>query len=433
MKFVSTLAVLGLVSSLQAATIAVIDSGMDYKHEMIVPNLWVNASPVNKGVYQNVIHGWNFVEKNNQVIDYKYLGTFSPDVRKLMELQNKSFLFSITDEERAWGIEKQKDKEFMRQLNIFGNFIHGTHVAGIAVKNSRNKAMGVKLLATEVKAELPGIKSTDNWTVLEAMFVTASKTRMRSLGEVASFVAAHGAEIANCSFGTGIYQAAPLANLYFNTVFKRRATDDELMRATVLFLRVLNREGTAFVGAAPDTLFVFAAGNDGLSNDSIPASPASIKADNAISVAATYEDAFFAPFSNHGVGSVDVAAPGMFIESAIPGNEYMGVSGTSQAAPFVANVAGQIKDANPKLKPAQIRKILMETVDKKSWLANRVASGGMVNRVRAVRAARLSVVVPLDEAIERANNQVNSPKSMARPAQLPVDVMPLPMPSMFNI
>jgi hypothetical protein len=44
MKFIAALAVLGALSSAQAAKIAVIDSGLDYKHEMIVPNLWTNAN-----------------------------------------------------------------------------------------------------------------------------------------------------------------------------------------------------------------------------------------------------------------------------------------------------------------------------------------------------------------------------------------------------
>ena len=43
MKLFMTLAVLSAFSTAQAAKIAVIDSGLDYKHEMIVPNLWTNS------------------------------------------------------------------------------------------------------------------------------------------------------------------------------------------------------------------------------------------------------------------------------------------------------------------------------------------------------------------------------------------------------
>jgi hypothetical protein len=67
------------------------------------------------------------------------------------------------------------------------------------------------------------------------------------------------------------------------------------------------------VAKAPETLFVFAAGNDGMNNDLYGTSPANIKADNVITVGATYKNEFFAPFSNYGTKMVEVAAPGMLI------------------------------------------------------------------------------------------------------------------------
>src|SRR5690606_9899805 len=132
-------------SSLSAATVAIIDTGMDYKHEQIRSNLWVNKSVKKTGKYANTLYGWNFVENNNQVIDYSHLNTFDPDVNKFYEIQAKGFLFTRTDAEKAWAQEKLKDKNFSADLDRFGSFIHGTHVAGIAVKNSANKAMGIKL------------------------------------------------------------------------------------------------------------------------------------------------------------------------------------------------------------------------------------------------------------------------------------------------
>src|SRR5690606_13725332 len=119
--------------------------------------------------------------------------------------------------------------------------------------------------------------------------------------------------------------------------------------AAQMFIQALVKAGKKFVAAAPNTLFVFAAGNDGMSNDDYGTSPANIKEDNVITVGATYKNQFFAPFSNYGTKMVDIAAPGMLIHSAIPGNDYLQVSGTSQAAPYVANVAARIKDANPGL------------------------------------------------------------------------------------
>lgn len=46
MKWISGLIALATVVSANAATIAVIDSGLDYKHEKFTSNLWTNPSEV---------------------------------------------------------------------------------------------------------------------------------------------------------------------------------------------------------------------------------------------------------------------------------------------------------------------------------------------------------------------------------------------------
>src|SRR5262249_31173429 len=144
------------------------------------------------------------------------------------------------------------------------------------------------------------------------------------------------------------------------------------------FVQKIADESKAFVGASPDTLFVFAAGNDGTDNDTVPVSPANVKADNTISVAATQGVAKLASFSNFGRTKVEVAAPGVAIESSIPGDAHLAMSGTSMAAPFVTNVAGLVKDANKALKATDVKRVLMETVDVKSFLADKVATSGIV-------------------------------------------------------
>src|SRR3989338_10799506 len=105
MKWISMSLLLASVASVNAATIAVIDSGLDYKHEMITPNLWTNANEVedrrdndNNG-YQDDVHGWNFAEQNGMIIDYKYLGTFSADCKTYFDIQGKFFLGQATEEE----------------------------------------------------------------------------------------------------------------------------------------------------------------------------------------------------------------------------------------------------------------------------------------------------------------------------------------------
>ncbi len=417
MKWIS-LAVLACAFSANAATIAVIDSGLDYKHEMITPNLWTNANEVfdrrdNDGNgYQDDVHGWNFAEQNGQIIDYSYLGTFSPDCSKFFDIQGKRFLGQATEEEIAWMKAKVQDAKFIKEMGKFGNFVHGTHVAGITIRGTKNQAMGIKLIPTEIKPffdRLRGAKSAniDRWEILGNMFDQLAQAQMGQLSEIARLADFHKADIANGSFGTGFKNVKIITDGAFKILFFKKPTAEESDKAARLFINTLVKHGQTFVGAAPKTLFVFAAGNDGMSNDIYGTSPANIKADNVITVGATYKNEFWAPFSNFGTKMVDIAAPGMLVNSAIPGaGNYLKVSGTSQASPYVAAVAGVVKDANPTLSPGAIRKILMGTVDMKAFLTEKVAAGGIVNPERARTAGELTKSMKLEEAISRARSMV---------------------------
>lgn len=443
MKFIAALAVLCAFTTAQAAKIAVIDSGLDYKHEMIVSNLWTNANEIQDNRdedgngYQDDVHGWNFAESNGMIIDYKYLGTFSPDCKTYFDIQGKYFLGQATEAEIAWIKTKQKDPAFLKEMGKFGNFVHGTHVSGITIRDSKNEVMGIKLIPTEVKLIFQGLSknvSADpekKWKLLETAFMALATEQMKLLTSIASFAASHKVDIANGSFGTGFNQGKMIGDLAFRAIFFKKPTEEESKRAATLFIGSLVKEGSKFVGAAPSILFVFAAGNDGLSNDEFGTSPANVKADNVISVGATYKNEFFAPFSNFGTKMVDIAAPGMLIKSAIPGDDYLEVSGTSQASPYVANVAAKIKEANAKLKPLEIKKILMGTVDKKAFLTDKVTAGGIVNTERAVVAAQMTNTMTVEEAVSRAKAQVKDVPATKSNVNAKV-VVPMPLFPMFR-
>ena len=85
---------------------------------------------------------------------------------------------------------------------------------------------------------------------------------------------------------------------------------------------------------------VAAAGNE--STDE-PAYPASY--DHVVSVASTtpWDDTSY--FSNYGP-TIDVSAPGSYIYSTLPEDDYGEMSGTSMASPVVSGVAALIKRTN---------------------------------------------------------------------------------------
>ena len=454
----------------EASIVAIIDSGTDMEHEMIMPKAFVNMQEIpdnnrdeDRNGYQDDVYGWNFAESNNEVIDYSYLGLLDDDIRLFFDLQVKMFKGTIQSDELAWMEQARNNQDFLKRLGVYGNFMHGTHVAGISIRaNERAKVLAVKLIPTEVK--LPGDSKTEAFSIamgkaaqvvsedengeglgdflLKQAFSLLASQQMNVMEEIGRYIDSHKVDVANGSFGTGFPQAAQIVQVLFKKFLRKDATKEQIIKYATYLINELIKEGQRFVGAAPNALFVFAAGNDALNNDLYPTSPTNIKADNVISVAASMDLYALAPFSNYGEKNVDVAAPGVGIESAVPGNKYLKVSGTSQAAPYVSHVASLIKDANPTLTPFAIKRIIMETVDFREFLIGVVKTGGLVNMMRAVEAARISTVSSLDEAIIQANQMIPDQegdmrfgyfnKGMRNPVMM-IEGTVLPLPSPLKV
>ena len=168
---------------------------------------------------------------------------------------------------------------------------HGTHVAGIiaALGNNRFGVAGVcwdaKIMVLKVEADTGGGMSM--FDVLEALDYAQTK----------------GARIVNCSFGGSTYSLTEY-----------------------MVFRDLGNNGI---------LAVCSAGNDGIDTDRIGNAnyPASYDLDNIISVAASDPDDSLASFSNYGLTSVDVMAPGYNIFSTRPADTSTDASVTVAASP----------------------------------------------------------------------------------------------------
>jgi thermitase len=104
-------------------------------------------------------------------------------------------------------------------------------------------------------------------------------------------------------------------------------------------------------------LLVAAAGNDGNATMNYPAGYAEV-----VSVAATDNRDQRASFSNANA-DVEVAAPGVNVESTYTGGLYMSLSGTSMATPHASGVAAVIADLNATANAATIRSKLDAAVD----------------------------------------------------------------------
>jgi len=154
---------------------------------------------------------------------------------------------------------------------------------------------------------------------------------------------------------------------------------------------------------------VFAAGNDGPDKNTVAQGPNSLE--EVITVAASCKsvdscgEKQIAGFSSRGP-QVDIAAPGDNIYSAVaasvfaplgshaaPGGGtnnvyYVGLSGTSMATPHVSGIVALMLDANPKLTPAQVEKILISTAWDYGDRGFDTSFGfGQVNALKAVAKA----------------------------------------------
>jgi subtilisin family serine protease len=204
------------------------------------------------------------------------------------------------------------------------NAKHGTHVAGI-IAAERNNGVGMNGVATNVK-------------IMAVRTVPDGDEYDKDVAMAIRYAVDNGAKIINTSFGKPYSPHSQWVN-------------DAIKYA-----------------ASKDVLIVNAAGNDSKDlnvNDSFPndAPKNGVEfADNFLTVGALnykYGSELLASFSNYGSKHVDVFAPGTKIWSTTPDNKYEYLQGTSMASPAVAGVAALIRSHYPKLKAAEVKKIIM--------------------------------------------------------------------------
>lgn len=136
-------------------------------------------------------------------------------------------------------------------------------------------------------------------------------------------------------------------------------------------------------------LFVVAAGNAAANDDTVPTYPASYTAASQISVAATTPSDDLAGFSNYGIKTVHLGAPGSDIVSTYK-NDYASLSGTSMATPHVAGAATLVLSACPDLNTTQLKSLLLANVDVIPALAGKMSTGGRLNVDKALQACNAS-------------------------------------------
>lgn len=443
MKKLITLATLLQLGTASASVVAIMDSGTDLSHKDLAVKAWTNKKEIlgskkdldGSGLAGDV-NGWDYTENSGVVFNGKYNYLMTAEVVKFYVLYAKYDTKTITAVEFEWLKAATQNKDLMNKVNFVGSYAHGTHVGGVAaLNNSKAQVMSLKILPTlyqELPKEKPATAATREKEPVQleldltpAMTVEDFKraivhegvSQIEEMIPFSQYLKFHKVDVVNQSFGIGFSSAVDFIGNAFIANVKRQPTAKELGQMVGAYFSAILSAGPKMFNASPNTLFVIAAGNDASDNDAKPDYPASIQAPNKIVVAATLGYSELAEFSNYGATKVDVAAPGVAIQSTAPANTYVFMSGTSQAAPFVTNAIAQAKDINPALTVADIKSIILKTVDVKAWLKGKVLTSGIVNKARVLRAAELSKVMNVEVAIEKAKVEiadVPTPKSFAK-------------------
>lgn len=219
---------------------------------------------------------------------------------------------------------------------------HGTHAAGTIAAQSGN-GIGISGIARAGRVKV---------MVLKALGGNSGLGSSLSVIQAIRYAEANGATICNLSLGT--------------------LSNDPALYETI---------------AKSSMLFVAASGNNGMDTDVTPCYPASYNLDNVISVGNLTSNGMLHTTSNYGVVSVDLAAPGTYILSTVPGS-YGFMSGTSMAAPMVTAAAAMVYTYYDTSSPADVKRTLLSTTAPLPALQGKTATGGMLDLAAALSVPR---------------------------------------------
>lgn len=217
---------------------------------------------------------------------------------------------SIDDDSNGY-VDDVYGWNFYNNVPAAASSTHATHVAGIAAAESNN---GRGVAGVDWGAKIMSVR------VLSSGGAGYEDDIVRGI----DYAVANGADIINMSLAGSLSSPA-------------------------LFAAIENAYASGVVVVA-------AAGNNGRNTATSPQYPACADVhgvDMVIGVAATDDEG--EPWSSSNYGPcVNIAAPGVQIESTKPTNNYGTMSGTSMSSPFVAGVAGLYKSLHPTASTAEV-------------------------------------------------------------------------------
>jgi len=334
--------------------VADIDSGIDYAHVDLYENVWINQAEIPAAQKANLLANYDdgdgiitFWDLNSVAIQGHWDSTTVVDSNADNRIDGRDLLASSVGGGWANGADDGTNT-YVDDLvgwdfvgddnNPFDDNGHGTHTAG-TIGAIGNNAVGVA--GVNWQTQIMALKILD----------ASGSGDLFDAADAIRYANANGARVSNNSWG--FYDSGETVS---------GAKYDYLYNA---------------IKDTPNVLFVAAAGNNGLNNDTHWAKnfPSSYNLSNIVSVAATDSKDRKATFSNYGSTTVDLGAPGVGILSTVPGGGYASYNGTSMATPHVAGAAALILAKNAGLTTANVKTAILGGVDVVSSMSKTVSKG----------------------------------------------------------
>ncbi len=243
-------------------------------------------------------------------------------------------------------LKPQDTRPFIEGIAKYGNYAHGTHVAGIAVKDNPFARLMVARL------------TFDYHLVPEKPTVEQAKKDSAATDEMVKYFRDNKARVVNMSWGGTLsdVEKALEANNAGGTPEERKELARKIFEIGKTGLREAMRN-------SPNILFVTSAGNSDNDVQFDEVIPSSFDLPNLIVVGAVDHAGDETSFTSF--GKVDVYANGFNVESNVPGGNRLKMSGTSQASPQVVNLAAKMLALEPDLTPVQVKELIEKGCDEK--------------------------------------------------------------------
>ncbi len=238
-------------------------------------------------------------------------------------------------------------KAFVEEIGLAGNWMHGTHVAGIAVAGNPYARLVVGRIEFDWHL-IPDPCPTRELALRDA----------KNAQSYVDFFKQQGVRVVNMSWGgsvKGIEGALELCNI--------GKTPDERKAIARDYFDIQKDALTKAFASAPDILFVTAAGNsnqDASFVEDIPAAHRAAQPAHRRRGRQGRGRSLVHELRPDGQG----ARQRLSGRKRDPGGEKLAESGTSMASPQVVNLAAKILAVNPKLTPTQVIALIRDNADK---------------------------------------------------------------------